>query len=106
MKTIPLAPLPSQNFNINLNNQNCEMTVYTETTGLYLDLVLNNETIATARILLDGARVLQDCQYTAFVGDFIMVDTQGEDDPVYTGLGTRWQLVYLEATDLVTYATE
>lgn len=106
MLTVPLAPVPSQNFNVQLDNQNCQMSVYTLTTGLYMDLSVNNVVIATARILLDGARALQDCQYTAFVGDFILVDTQGEDDPVYTGLGTRWQLVYLEAADLVTYATE
>jgi hypothetical protein len=106
MLTVPLAPVPAQDFNVQLDNQNCQMSVYTLTTGLYMDLSLNNVVIATARILLDGARVLQDLQYTAFVGDFIMVDTQGEDDPEYTGLGTRWQLVYLEAADLVTYATE
>ena len=106
MLTVPLASVPSQNFNIQLDGQNCSLSVYTLTTGLYLDLTLNNETIATARIMLDGARILEDLQYTAFVGDFICVDTQGEDDPVYTGLGTRWQLVYLEASDLITYATE
>ena len=105
MLTVPLAAVPSQTFGIVLDGQNCNMSVYTESTGVYMDLTLAGVVIATARVLRDGARVLQDCQYTAFVGDFIMVDTQGDLDPVYTGLGARWQLVYLEATDLVTYAS-
>jgi len=105
MLSVPLAPVPSQTLAIILAGQNCNLAVYTETTGIYMDVKVNGATIATTRILRDGARVLQDEQYQAFVGDFVMVDTQGELDPVYTGLGGRWQLVYLEATDLVKYAS-
>ena len=105
MLSVPLAPVPSQTLAIILDGQNCNLAVYTERTGIYMDVEVNGTTIATARILRDGARVLQDEQYQPFVGDFILVDTQGELDPVYTGLGTRWQLVYLQAADLVTYAS-
>jgi hypothetical protein len=105
MLTVPLTAVPSQTFGIILDGQNCNINVYTEATGIYMDLSLSGTVLATARILRDGARVLQDLQYTAFVGDFIMVDTQGELDPVYTGLGARWQLVYLEASDLVLYGS-
>jgi hypothetical protein len=105
MLAVPLAAVPSQTFNVILDTQNCTISVYTETTGIYMDLTAGGVVIATTRILRDGARVLQDEQYQPFVGDFIMVDTQGELDPVYTGLGARWQLVYLEAADLVKYAS-
>lgn len=105
MLSVPLAAVPSQTLAIILAGQNCNLAVYTESTGIYMDVTVNGKTIATTRILRDGARVLQDEQYQTFVGDFVMVDTQGELDPVYTGLGGRWQLVYLEATDLVKYAT-
>lgn len=103
MQIVPLSPVPAQTLGSILNGQNCDVTVYSENTGIFLDLTLNGEVIATSRVLLDAARVLQDCQYKKFVGDFIMVDTQGELDPVYTGLGSRWILVYLSAEDLVIY---
>ncbi len=105
MLSVPLAPVPSQTLAIILDGQNCNLAVYTERTGIFMDVEVNGTTIATARILRDGARVLQDEQYQPFVGDFVMVDTQGELDPSYTGLGARWQLVYLQAADLVTYAS-
>jgi hypothetical protein len=105
MLTIPLAPVPSQTLAVILAGQNCALSVYTETTGILMDIAVNNANIATTRVLEDGARVLRDLQYAGFVGDFIMVDTQGELDPDYTGLGTRWVLVYLEAADLVTYGS-
>lgn len=103
MQAVPLSPVPSQTLGVILNGQNCDITVYSENTGIFMDLSLNGTSIASTRVLLDAARVLQDCQYTAFVGDFIMVDTQGELDPLYTGLGDRWQLVYLDAAELVKY---
>lgn len=106
MLTVPLAPVPSQTLSVGLDGQVCNISVYTENTGLFFDLALGSVTIRTGMVMLDGARILEDCQYTAFVGDFLCVDTQGETDPVYTGLGSRYQLVYLEAADLVTYAAE
>jgi len=38
--------------------------------------------------------------YLGFSGDLEFVDTQGTDDPTFDGLGTRYQLVYLEPSDL------
>ena len=103
MLTVPLYPVPSQTLSVILANQNVNLSVYAENTGLFIDVELDNQVIALSRVLEDGARVLQDCQYKDFVGDFVIVDTQGELNPIYTGLGTRWQLVYLEAADLVAY---
>lgn len=36
--------------------------------------------------------------YLGFRGDLAFVDTAGNDDPQYAGLGTRWPLLYLETT--------
>ena len=42
-----------------------------------------------------------DQAYLGFVGDIMWVDaTGGNAMPVYTGLGTQFALVYLEAADL------
>lgn len=100
MKQVPLNAVPSQNLQIVLANQACSIDVYTLSTGLYLDLTANGEKITTGVICEDQARLLLDRQYLDFVGDLMFIDTQGDDDPVYTGLGSRFLLIYLEAADL------
>lgn len=105
MLTIPLAAVPSQTLAVVLDGQSCNIAVYTLSTGLYFDIDLAGQPVKTAVSMLDGARLLQDAQYLGFVGDFVCVDTLGDTDPVYTGLGARYVLVYLEASDLVTYGT-
>ncbi len=47
----------------------------------------------------NGNRLVRDA-YLGFSGDLAVVDTQGASDPVYTGLGTRYQMVYLAPADL------
>jgi hypothetical protein len=39
--------------------------------------------------------------YLGFVGDLMFQDLQGTDAPTYDGLGSRFQLVYLDATEVV-----
>jgi len=50
---------------------------------------------------------LLDRTYLGVVGDFMFLDTQGSGPPTfngsppyYTGLGTQFLLLYLEASDL------
>jgi hypothetical protein len=39
--------------------------------------------------------------YLGFIGDLIWQDTHGTNDPTSPGLGTRYQLCYIESTDPV-----
>ena len=50
-------------------------------------------------LCLNQEPLLQE-SYLGFSGDLVWVDTMGTDDPIYTGLGTRFQLAYLEPADL------
>lgn len=99
MQVIPLAAIPSQQFGITLAGQNCTIAVYQKTTGVYFDMLLNNQPFTSTVRCLNAAPLCEDRQYLGFVGDFVFVDTQGETDPQYEGLGTRYQLIYLEAAD-------
>lgn len=105
MMQVPLTALPAQTLGIILANQNCGIALSTLPTGLYFDLTLDSTPIVTKMICRNGARLLLDRQYLGFVGDFIFVDTQAGNgigqDPIYAGLGTRYQLLYLEVADLV-----
>lgn len=100
MKTIPLQAVPSQTLDTQLANQNCTINVYQKTSGLFLDLYINNVTVRTATICRDRVKLIRD-EYLGFAGDLAFVDTQGLDDPDYTGLGGRFVLMYWEAEDLL-----
>lgn len=113
MLVVPLSEVPSQTLQIVLGGQNVQAAIYTKdgydftdptletpNTNIYVDLAYNGIVLTTTQISLDQKRLLLNRQYLGFVGDFIFIDTQGFDDPQWTGLGSRWLLLYLEATDL------
>ncbi len=99
MQVIPLQAVPNQSLRVNLNGQVCSINVYTLTTGLYLDLYVLGAPIIEGQLCVDRAILVREA-YLGFSGDLGFVDTQGTDDPVYTGLGNRFQLVYFLPTDL------
>lgn len=93
MVIVPLKAVPSQTEQIALAGQSALITVRTIGRLLYFSL----EGVVENRIARDRSRLLVAAQYHGFVGDFAFIDTQGLDDPQYTGLGTRWQLAYYNA---------
>jgi len=113
MMLIPLSPVASQTLQFVAAGQNCQMSVYTKDGYDYndatlstpkeyiaIDFAYNGIQVTNTQNCLNRKRLLINRQYLGFVGDFMFVDTQGTDDPQYTGLGSRWVLVYLEASDL------
>ena len=100
MQIIPLSAVPSQSFGITLDGQNCNISVYQRTTGLYFDMTFNNAPFTTCVRCLNFARLCADRQYLGFAGDFMFIDLQGDEDPTYAGLADRFVFVYLEAADL------
>lgn len=99
MLTIPIQATPAQSLSTVLGGQNCQVNIYQKSTGMFLDLSVSNSPIISATICLDRVRMVRET-YLGFVGDLVFVDTQGTSDPVYTGLGARFVLLYLEASDL------
>lgn len=116
MRQIQLNAVPSQTLNIVLGGQNCQIAVYQKqpvvdeygvAAGLFFDLTVGGVPITTAVRCLDRTRLLLDRTYLGVVGDFMFLDTQGSGPPTfdgsppyYTGLGARFSLIYLEASDL------
>ena len=103
-QSVPLTAKASQTLSINLGNQACQIAIYTlgldEDAHLYMDLSVGTTPIVTTRICRNVQRLLEDTQYRGFQGDFMFIDTQGDTDPVYTGLGTRYELLYLLPSEL------
>ena len=99
MLSIPLQAVPSQTLAVALNGQNCQINLYTTLWGLFLDLYVNNIQIVSGVICQNNNRIVRST-YLGFVGDLLFADMQGNTDPVYTGLGARYQLLYLSPSDL------
>jgi hypothetical protein len=99
MLVIPLSATPSQSLNVLLASQNCQISVYEKSTGVFLDLYVNNAPVMTAVLCRDRVKLVRE-SYLGFAGDLCFFDTQGTSDPTNSGFGSRYQLVYLETTDL------
>lgn len=98
MLVIPLQPVPAQVLNVTLGNQACTLNVYAKSTGLYIDLYVSNALIIGGVICQNINRIVRDL-YLGFVGDLVFNDTQGASDPTYDGLGGRYVLLYLSASE-------
>lgn len=95
MQIIPLQPVPSQTLAIVLNNQDCEISLYQKSTGLFFDLSSNGNVIVTARYCANGVKIVRRPD-SGFVGDFMFVDIAGQNhNPDYLGMGESFVLVYL-----------
>lgn len=103
MLLVPTQPIPSQQFQVQLAGQACTIVLVQTAFELVMTLYVGNSLIVASVICENLNRIVRDA-YLGFVGDFIFYDTQGAQnpqDPIYTGLGSRYQLIYLEETDLV-----
>lgn len=118
MQIVPLTAEPSQTLQIVLAGQNCSLeidsldgsdptdpTMSTVYSWLGLTLAVGGVSITATAPCLNLKRVLINRQYLGFVGDFMFIDTQPSQgtsgqDPEWEGLGARWVLLYLEASDL------
>ena len=100
---VPLQPVPSQQALCSLGGQNTQVNCYQLSTGFFIDVLVDNKQIIGGVICENLHRIVQSA-YLGFIGDFTFLDTRGENDPYYTGLGpnasARFQLIYLSASDL------
>jgi hypothetical protein len=113
MLVIPITAVASQTRQFVVGGQNCQMSIYTNDGFDYsdptlsipkqyiaIDFAYNGIQVTNTQNCVNLARLLKNRQYLGFIGDFMFVDTEDDQDPQYTGLGTRWVLLYLEAADL------
>lgn len=100
MQLIPTTAQPSQTLTATLAGQPCRINIYQKAPGLFADLYVNDVLIIAGALCLNTTLLVRNA-YLGFIGDLAFFDMQGTDDPVYTGLGTRWLLFYVETTDFI-----
>jgi hypothetical protein len=91
---IPLSPHPNQVFDVALNGQYCTITLLQRTSGLFFGLSLNGKKITDSVHCQHNQPVIFP-DYRGFIGTIRFIDKQGTNDPVWDGLGTRYELRYV-----------
>lgn len=108
MLVIPIQPVPSQRVLCVLEGQNCQIGIYIKSakgfTNVYADLNSNGVDMSLAVLAHNLVPLDSRNSYDGFQGNLFFIDTQGSDDPEYTGFNSRWFLVYLTPAELA--ATE
>lgn len=105
MLTIPLQTISAQTLRVVLGGQNCQINIYEKPEGVFVDINANDTDIVICVLALDGVPII--CrEYVGFEGNLIFVDTQGTNDPTFIGFGTRYQLIYLEASEYVHFISK
>lgn len=92
---IPLRQIPNQSLSCVLSGQSCVITIRMLGENLYLSLSKDGSPICQNVILVDRSAIVRTI-YTGFVGDLIVVDKAGQENPRYTGWNDRWVLLYNE----------
>lgn len=104
MVEIPLQSVGNQTLDTVLDGQNCSLSLsYKPAQGLFASFTVNGVSVLTSRLVRTGAALI-GATHLGFAGELILVDALGTSDPVYSGLGQRWRLLYLTADEVATYA--
>lgn len=97
--TIPLIQAASQQLNLSLSGQSVTLAIYQRSTGLYMDVTLNGVMILRGQICLNQTWIVR-APYLNMPGDLFFNDTQGDEDPTYDRLGTRFALIYVQGANI------
>jgi hypothetical protein len=103
MLVIPLQPLPNQTAQVQLGGQPVQLNIYQTAYQLAIDVLVGGVPIIQGQPC-QNMNLLIRYSYLGFLGDLCWIDTQGMEDPLYYGVGTRWQLLYLDQNDLAAAA--
>lgn len=124
MLQIPISAVPSQTLTVVVDGLSCQIALYQKqpivdeyavAAGLFFDLIAGGVPIINTARCLDRTPILQDRRYLGVPGEFMFLDTTATEGgpptfngapPYYTGLGTQFVLLYLEAADLASVGAD
>lgn len=93
MLSVNIENVKYQALSITLSGQNCIIELTQMDTGLFFSLYINKKPIALNVLCLNDVKLVR-YKYLGFTGDLFFHDTQGNDNPDYSGLGERFLLYY------------
>lgn len=92
MIQIPLLAVPSQKFTVSLDGAPCQFWIRQLTTGLYLDLSLNNAPLLLGCLCVNETPL--PIPLSPLSGKIFWSDETGTQNPDYTMLNKRFFLYY------------
>lgn len=99
MLLVPVQAIPNQGLQVVLDNQQVSLSIYQTDYGLFMDVVSDGTPIVTGVLCENQNPIVRDA-YLGFLGDFKWLDVSGNGvNPIYTGLGSQFLLVYIETSD-------
>jgi hypothetical protein len=99
MQVIPMQPIPNQTLQVQLDGQPCTIDIVQYSFGLFVTLYVGSSLVIAGVLAQNFNRIVRS-RYLGFSGDFVFQDMQGRADPIYTGLGSRFVLLYLTPEDV------
>lgn len=84
LSIIPLEPVPNQRLSLRINDSNFDIEINLRRGNLYISAWRDNVNQAHNRVLRS---------YAPMGDGFMMVDTEGTQDPTYEQLGSRFLLM-------------
>lgn len=84
IRVIPLEPIPNQRLSFRINESNFDIEINLRRGNLYISAWRDNVNQVHNRVLRS---------YAPMGDGFMLVDTEGTQDPTYEQLGTRFLLM-------------
>ncbi|UOO77920.1 hypothetical protein LVJ85_05520 [Neisseria sp. Dent CA1/247] len=95
MYTIPILNEPSQTLTVRLGNQTVDIALTMRLGNLYADVRVNGKNVVSGRVCLNHEPIIKE-SFRPFIGELYFEDLQGNENPVYGGLGRRFVLRWIE----------
>lgn len=97
---VPLDASSAQSVSVSLGGQSCQITVdCRKDVGTFVSIWVGDVAMVLSSLARDRVGLVRYA-YTGFKGELYFSDTQGTDDPDWSGFGSRWILVYDDAAVL------
>ncbi|WP_202401649.1 MULTISPECIES: hypothetical protein [unclassified Saccharibacter] len=90
---VPLSSTPSQQVSFEIGSFSCRVQLRQLSTGLYLDLWMNEQRILSGCLCLDRVEMIQN-PASPFPGTLMFIDQHGTQDPTFDGLESRFLLQF------------
>ncbi|MFT8933306.1 MAG: hypothetical protein ABF976_14520 [Acetobacter syzygii] len=94
---IPLSAVAYQSLRVPLSGYAVRLDLQQRATGLYASLWLDDQPVLAGVLCQDRTWLVRKTP-SALPGDLAFADTQGTQNPDYSGLGSRFVLVYAEGS--------
>lgn len=99
MQNISLKPWKAQEVSITLDGQAMTLRIVQRSTGLFMDVGIDNRWIAQGILCLNCNKIIR-YPYLKIRGELFFADTKGSLDPYYDELGSRFKLFYATAEEM------